>query len=190
MNPVEASRARKSATLSLPRNRWSVRIATVFGLGFMKSYHPYINAALITTLLIPFAVWPLVEIGGPAAAMVVCMVSTLLGHLALTDIEKHGTESDHDAKCIVIDEVAGASLTATMLPALWELTHATTLADHIAAVLFVGAMFRFFDVYKPFPANRVDVYGKTPFSVMGDDLIAGAYAAILAIVFFWFTSLI
>jgi phosphatidylglycerophosphatase A len=42
-------------------------------------------------------------------------------------------------------------------------------------------LFRFFDIVKPYPANRLqDLEGGL--GVMCDDLVAGAYAAIIVIV--------
>jgi phosphatidylglycerophosphatase A len=72
-----------------------------------------------------------------------------------------------DHSRIVIDEVAGMATAALFVPATW-------LA---AAVVFV--IFRVFDVLKPYPAGLIDRRGRGGFGVVGDDLVAGAYAGIV-----------
>jgi phosphatidylglycerophosphatase A len=65
---------------------------------------------------------------------------------------------------VVIDEVAGQMVAFLLVPhASWKL-------------LLAGfALFRFFDVTKPFPAGRAE---RLPggWGIMVDDVIAGAYA--------------
>lgn len=71
-----------------------------------------------------------------------------------------------DPGVIVIDEVAGMIVSVLGLP--------RTLPVLIAAFL----LFRIFDVWKPFPADRSQrITGGV--GVMADDLIAGAYALAL-----------
>ena len=68
---------------------------------------------------------------------------------------------------IVLDEVAGMATAALFVPATW-------LA---AGVVFVA--FRVFDVLKPFPASAIDRRGRGGLGVVGDDLVAGAYAGLV-----------
>lgn len=75
---------------------------------------------------------------------------------------------------IVVDEVAG-QLIAT-LPLVfftqWSIT----------AVMVSFVLFRFFDIVKPYPANRLqDLEGGM--GVMCDDLVAGVYAAVFVTIF-------
>jgi phosphatidylglycerophosphatase A len=72
-----------------------------------------------------------------------------------------------DHSYIVIDEVAGMATAALFTPATWT----------AAALAFVA--FRIFDVLKPFPAGTIDRRGRGGLGVVGDDLVAGAYAGIL-----------
>jgi phosphatidylglycerophosphatase A len=69
----------------------------------------------------------------------------------------------HDAKRIVIDEGAGMAVTLALQPAGW-----------LTAILAFFA-FRFFDVWKPFPARRAE---RLPggVGVVLDDVLAGVYA--------------
>ncbi len=68
-----------------------------------------------------------------------------------------------DPSEVVIDEVAGFLLTMALLPQTW-LT--------LCAGFF---LFRFFDVLKPFPINRLEKL-KGGFGIVFDDLLAGLYA--------------
>jgi len=72
-----------------------------------------------------------------------------------------------DHQRIVIDEVAGMAVAALFVPPSW-----------VAAAL-VFATFRLFDVVKPFPAGAIDRRATGGIGVVGDDLVAGAYAGLL-----------
>jgi phosphatidylglycerophosphatase A len=73
----------------------------------------------------------------------------------------------HDHGRIVIDEIVGQLIALAGLPAQpgWLL----------AGFL----LFRLFDIWKPFPADRIDNQWRTPFGVMADDVVAGVYAALV-----------
>jgi phosphatidylglycerophosphatase A len=72
----------------------------------------------------------------------------------------------HDSPCIVIDEILGMIAAMFLVPAGWAWMGACF------------ALFRFFDIIKPWPANRLDrVDGGA--GVMLDDLAAGIYANVV-----------
>ncbi|HKP84330.1 MAG TPA: phosphatidylglycerophosphatase A [Pyrinomonadaceae bacterium] len=78
---------------------------------------------------------------------------------------------------VVIDEVAG-QLIATLPLAFFQ-------QWSIAAVMVSFVLFRFFDIVKPYPANRLqDLKGGA--GIMFDDLVAGVYAAVLVTIFIRF----
>jgi phosphatidylglycerophosphatase A len=72
----------------------------------------------------------------------------------------------HDHSAIVIDEVVGMVLAASLVPATWG-------AWALAFVLF-----RLFDVVKPFPAGHVDRCVPGGVGTVGDDVVAGLYAGL------------
>ena len=78
---------------------------------------------------------------------------------------------------VVVDEVAG-QLIATLPLAFFR-------QWSIAAVMVSFVLFRFFDIVKPYPANRLQEL-KGGFGIMYDDLVAGVYAAVLVWVFIKF----
>ena len=78
---------------------------------------------------------------------------------------------------VVVDEVAG-QLIATL-----PLAFFTNWS--IAAVMVSFVLFRFFDIVKPYPANKLqDLKGGA--GIMFDDLVAGVYAAVLVTIFMRF----
>lgn len=87
----------------------------------------------------------------------------------------------HDASAIVIDEVAGQFL------ALWPLLvlRETGLGWYTVAVV----LFRFFDIKKPCGIYRLQTLPEG-LGVMADDLLAGAYAALLIVGGLWIKTLL
>ena len=75
-----------------------------------------------------------------------------------------------DPNCVVIDEVAGASLTLLFFP----------YAEQYAwqAVLLTFLSFRFFDIVKPFAIRRLERLGKG-FGIVVDDMGAGLATLLL-----------
>ena len=75
---------------------------------------------------------------------------------------------------VVVDEVAGQFI------ALFPLTLFTRWST--AAVIVSFILFRFFDIVKPYPANRLqEVDGGM--GIMFDDLLAGVYGAVVVSIF-------
>jgi len=46
-------------------------------------------------------------------------------------------------------------------------------------------LFRIFDIFKPYPINLIDQKLKNGFGVMLDDMIAGIFSSILALIIFF-----
>ena len=108
-----------------------------------------------------------------AAGLVVTIVAvTLAGIWAGSRTEALAGRKDPGK--VVVDEVAG-QLIATLPLAFFR-------QWSIAAVLISFVLFRFFDIVKPYPANRLqDLEGGM--GVMCDDLVAGVYAAVFVTIF-------
>ncbi|MGH8644748.1 MAG: phosphatidylglycerophosphatase A family protein [Gammaproteobacteria bacterium] len=72
----------------------------------------------------------------------------------------------HDDPSIVWDEVVGYLITMTAVPPQW-------------IWIAIGfALFRIFDILKPWPVRAIDQHVGGGFGVMLDDALAGAYASI------------
>ena len=141
-------------------DRVAVLIATVFGVG-RAPLAPGTVASLVTVAILAFV--PFSRAGLVVFFLVVVVVGTWAAHAAERVI------GGKDPGAIVIDEVAGMTLSVVIFPLTTE-------------VLMVGlALFRAFDVWKPPPARESQRIGGGV-GVMIDDLIAGLYAlALIAI---------
>jgi phosphatidylglycerophosphatase A len=71
---------------------------------------------------------------------------------------------------VVVDEVAGQLITFLFVPAAAALSWRIILAGFL--------LFRLFDIWKPYPARRLEVL-ESGLGIMADDVVAGAYAAIV-----------
>ena len=137
-------------------------LATVFGVGYV----PVASGTAGSLVALPLVPWlARVRDGSWVAATGLVVAIALVAIWAAGRAEVVFGAKDHS--CIVIDEVAGMATAALFAPATWT----------AAAIAFVA--FRFFDVVKPFPAGTIDRNGRGGFGVVGDDLVAGAYAGIL-----------
>jgi phosphatidylglycerophosphatase A len=138
-----------------------VAVATVGGVG-RAPVAPGTAASAVTIAVL----WLLGATPVVLAALLVAV--TALGTWASGEAE-HALSRGKDPGAIVVDEVAGMTLSVLAVP----------LTPAVALVGFV--LFRVFDVIKPFPAN---VSQRLPggVGVMADDLIAGLYALVLLVV--------
>jgi phosphatidylglycerophosphatase A len=134
-------------------------IATVFGAGYSPVAPGTVGSAVAALLLwlIPFS-----RVGVVVFLVAVIIVGTWAAHIAERRL------GGKDPGAIVIDEVAGMTLSVVLFP----LTSAVLLGGFV--------LFRIFDVVKPPPAHASQrLTGGV--GVMIDDLIAGLYAlAVLA----------
>lgn len=103
-----------------------------------------------------------VRAGGPFAVLAAALAITALGIWA-SDVAAAAARVK-DPQFIVIDEVAGTLLALAAAP--------TSALGIVVAV----ALFRLFDISKPFPARRME---KLPggWGIMLDDVVAGLQAA-------------
>ena len=103
-----------------------------------------------------------------AVELVVIGTLVLVGIWAASRTEQLAGRKDPGK--VVIDEVAGQMI--AMLPLIPGRT-----TSWVAFVL-AFAFFRFFDIVKPYPARRFE-HLEAGLGVMSDDIVAGAYAAIV-----------
>jgi len=74
--------------------------------------------------------------------------------------------NEKDSGRIVIDEIAGMSVTLFLVP--WTVT----------SVVMGFLLFRIMDIIKPFPIRRLEHGLSGGWGVVGDDLLAGIYAQV------------
>ena len=136
-------------------------ISTFFNTGYLPlapgSWASLITAAIVfaasklfhpvSFLWLPLATLPIIIIGIYASSR----AEKLLG--------------SKDPQPIVIDEVAGQMVSLWWLPVT------------IPVYLIAFVLFRLFDIFKPFPINRVDRSVRGGWGVMFDDILAGLFSA-------------
>lgn len=146
----------------LNRRKAFVWLAAWFGCGFIKPA-PGTWGSLGA---LPFGV-ALLMLGGVNFLITGIIVITAIG---LWSAHKFDTAMDgHDSKMIVIDEVAGQ----------WIALIPCALNPILILIAFIS--FRFFDILKPYPISIIDKQVKGAAGVMGDDLVAGLFAAAIVI---------
>jgi phosphatidylglycerophosphatase A len=96
---------------------------------------------------------------GPVPYMVAVFLFMVLAIFIAQAYENH--HGVHDAKEIVIDEVAGFMIAMTWLPSTWQ------------AFLAAFVVFRTLDISKPFPIGKIDRQVKGGLGVVADDVAAG-----------------
>jgi len=111
----------------------------------------------------------------------ICTVIFLLGWWATHEETKD--KDDHDPSEIVIDEVVGQWLAISVLFCFNTMFSLSEKSDFQSLEFFVWfftgfALFRLFDIWKPFPVSWADKK-TTAFGVMFDDVLAGIMAAIV-----------
>ena len=73
----------------------------------------------------------------------------------------------HDHQGIVLDEIVGFLITMVAVPLSWQ------------AILIGFALFRLFDIVKPWPIRIVDERVRGGLGIMMDDVLAGVLAALV-----------
>ena len=142
-----------------PADRLAMALATGLGIGFMPiapGTWGSLPGLLLAFLLDRWAGgWAV--LGGAAA---VAAVGTWAADRAARRL------GDSDPGPVVVDEIAGQMLTLAFVP-------------HAATALIAGFfLFRALDIWKPWPANRLEALPGGS-GIMADDLMAGLYGNVL-----------
>ncbi len=135
-------------------------IATWWGVGLV----PGAPGTYGSLAALPFA-WLIVSYLGLLGLVIALLLVFIAGAWAADRYARARGIADPGA--IVVDEVVGQWLTLVLVP-----------PDPIAYAIGF-ALFRAFDVIKPWPISWLDRAVKGGFGVMLDDVLAGAIAAIL-----------
>jgi phosphatidylglycerophosphatase A len=160
------------------RTRWAWIVGTFFGIGNLKP-GPGTWASVAATLIwialftphfftigkhsfaytVAFSpVWP---------SLILALIATAIGIPAATIIARESGRKD--PQNVVIDEAAGQWLTLAAAAPDWK---------HAIAGL---ALFRLFDITKPWPARQLE-HLPEGWGVMLDDLAAGVYGAVALLI--------
>jgi len=146
--------------------QFALVIATFFGAG----YFPKASGTAGSLTAVPFAL-AVAHFGGFMALFAWTIALYAAGVAATKEVLKHS--KDKDPSFVVIDEACGQSL------ALLPLSFCGAMNWSLVIAAF--ALFRVFDIIKPWPASYFDRKLKNARGVMLDDVAAGIYAAIVII---------
>ena len=111
------------------------------------------------------------------------MFTIFISMLAVKQIDIYEKETGlHDDKKIVIDELAGMWLALSLAPGkpleLENLLNPTLTDGSLIAIVLSFLYFRAFDIKKPSIIGKIDEKVKGGLGVMGDDIVAGIFAAL------------
>ena len=110
---------------------------------------------------------------------ILCLTMILVFTYSLYAIKTIENEFEKkDASEIVIDEVIGQSIPILFIE---YYTHSQTQSFGADLQLYLASfiLFRFFDIFKPFPIRYFDKNYKNSFGILFDDLLAGIYTLIV-----------
>jgi phosphatidylglycerophosphatase A len=144
-------------------------IATFFGAGLLRPAPGTWGS--LAALPVAYAV---LSIGGFWLLVNLTFFTFMSGWIATRELTRG--QEDHDPSYIVIDEVVGQWI------ALFPVAYGATMMSADLLALYPGwiaafALFRLFDIWKPWLVGRADARGDA-LGVMLDDVIAGVFAAI------------
>jgi phosphatidylglycerophosphatase A len=137
--------------------------AGLLAFGFGSGLSPFAPGTMGTLVSVPFVF--LLKGLGDAGFWLVLILLFLLGVKLCTHVsEKLGV---HDHGGIVWDEMVGYWLSVAFVPLQWHWL--------LAAFL----LFRFFDIFKPWPIRQLDQKVSGGFGIMIDDVVAAIYTVIV-----------
>jgi phosphatidylglycerophosphatase A len=134
-------------------------IATGLGIGYIRKGSGTVAAAVCAL------VWYLTQAGGYPALVSYALTAMIVvvGVWSSGNVERYWGK---DSNYVVIDEIAGMSISLLFLPVT------------VPVVLAAFILFRFFDIVKPLYIRRAE---QLPggWGVMADDVAAGIYSNVL-----------
>jgi phosphatidylglycerophosphatase A len=150
------------------RTNWAWGVGTFLGIGRLKP-GPGTWASLAATVIWYLALHAAHLTGWVAGVLTLAggLVVTLIGIPASTIVERESGRTDPGF--VVIDEVAGQWVALALTPV--DIGHA-----------LVGfALFRFFDIVKPWPVRKLEALDGGS-GIMLDDVAAGVYGLLVMLV--------
>ena len=155
----------------------NILILTMFGIGNSK-YAPGTVASFTTCVIYIFFYSFQVNIFFLISILVLIFIYSVY---SIDVLKKNFSETD--AKEIVIDEFIGQSIP---ILTIYTFLEKNNLSDFILFTFASFILFRVFDIWKPYPINKIDLNMKNGFGVILDDIVAGIYTIVilLTIIFF------
>src|ERR1700742_3034139 len=149
--------------------RASTVVASVFGIG----YFDVAPGTIMSAIAVPLAILIGIFGGGGMGILGASIIALVIGILACADHVRETGRQD-PSEC-VIDELAGQWLACAFCMLTFN---GLAPLDHLSLPAFIlaFALFRLFDIWKPWPVSWADQNIKGGLGVMTDDMIAGLMA--------------
>tara|TARA_B100000780_G_C20799426_1_gene317501 strand:- start:24 stop:518 length:495 start_codon:yes stop_codon:yes gene_type:complete len=156
-----------------------IQILTMFALGYSK-YAPGSVASFVTCLI--FICFYNFQIN--VLFLILGVILLFLFSVYSIDTLKNSF-SETDAKEIVIDEFIGQSIPVLTI---YNFLDNKDIGVFILYTSVAFILFRLFDIWKPYPINKIDKNMKNGFGVILDDIVAGLYSVIILLMFIIFVD--
>tara|TARA_B100000780_G_scaffold258973_1_gene209682 strand:+ start:90 stop:584 length:495 start_codon:yes stop_codon:yes gene_type:complete len=148
----------------------NILMLTMLGVGHSK-YAPGTVASFITCLI--YILFFNLKIN---IIFLILAVSLIIIYSVYSIDNYANSFSETDAKEIVIDEFIGQSIPVLTIYSFLEKNN---LDGFILYTFTSFILFRIFDIYKPYPINKIDQNIKNGFGVILDDIVAGIYSIVI-----------
>ena len=148
----------------------------MFGLGKIK-FMPGTFGSLATTIILFYLFHSLkISTNVVLIGLIIIFVYSFYAISAHTKYSKN-----KDPREIIIDEFLGQSIPIY----LYEISHDIAKESNEAIIFYIlfFILFRYFDIFKPFPVNFFDKNFKNSFGVIMDDICAGLYVVLTVFCF-------
>ena len=157
----------------------NILILSMFAIGRSR-YAPGTVASFVTTIIFIFFFIFQVNI------IILILFVSIIFIYSVYAIDRFKNFFDEiDSKEIVIDEFVGQSIP---ILTIYSYVPNNNIDIFTSYSLIAFALFRFFDITKPYPINKIDKNMKNGFGVMLDDVIAGIYSSIFMLVLVTFLT--
>ena len=156
--------------------RFNSLFVTMFGVGKVK-FIPGTAGSFVTTILV-FFYFHIFNLNSDLFLFLWTLFFIYSFYAVSTHIE---SQDDKDPREVVIDEFLGQCIPIYF----YEISHGTTKESGEALTYYIlfFFLFRYFDIFKPFPVSYFDRNFKNSFGVIIDDICAGLYVVLTLVCF-------
>ena len=150
----------------------NVLLSTFFGYGYLTKIPGTVTSAVTAVFI--YIAYEILGYTDLKFSIIFFIILFFYSFYAVKDSESEF--KNKDPRQIVIDEVLGQSMPLILVLYLSENNLITLKIEIYYIVSFF--LFRFFDIFKPFPVSYFDKNFKNYFGIIMDDIMAGFYTMI------------
>ena len=151
----------------------NILISTFFGNGYISKIPGTFTS--LSTLIILYILFEVFQFKNLNYILILFSITFFYSFYAVMDSE---TEFENkDPRQIVIDEVLGQAMPLILIVYLSSKNLINIPVEIYYFLSFI--LFRFFDIFKPFPVSYFDKQHKNFFGIIMDDIMAGLYTMLI-----------